>query len=248
MQTVQFLLSCNTLEVFLGWLEALSAAIDLAPALDQRALPRLQTLPRRRRRQTPLPPVIPANATPQEEMEIREQAAIIRRNFPQLEVLFTDQERFGPSPEAARPRAPEPEETLTEDGKWAPRNLMTREANLRYARRCMAALSADAPRQSDYVVIEGKRMRIVWEERKIVADDGVVENTAVVEGGKVEAPTGRPQTGKGKQHSKRWKYKGTDSQGEASKMPRLPEYSEVVAGTVRIGPLGGTVRRTSLAW
>ncbi|KAI9769324.1 MAG: hypothetical protein M1839_003747 [Geoglossum umbratile] len=45
-ETDQFLLSCNTLETFLDWLEALSAAINLALPLEERSLPRFRTVPR----------------------------------------------------------------------------------------------------------------------------------------------------------------------------------------------------------
>jgi hypothetical protein len=46
-ETDQFLLSCNTIETFLDWLEALSAAINLALPLEERSLPRFRVVPRR---------------------------------------------------------------------------------------------------------------------------------------------------------------------------------------------------------
>ncbi|KAI9823886.1 MAG: hypothetical protein M1832_002203 [Thelocarpon impressellum] len=48
----QFLLSCSMVQTFLYWLECLNAAIDLAPPLDERCLPRQRTIPIRRRRRT----------------------------------------------------------------------------------------------------------------------------------------------------------------------------------------------------
>lgn len=46
----QFLLSCIEIETFLQWLESLSAAIDLAPPLEERKIPRDTSMPQRRRR------------------------------------------------------------------------------------------------------------------------------------------------------------------------------------------------------
>ena len=69
-ESEQFLLSCETVDTFLFWLESLGAAIDLAPPLDERSLPRYQTIPRRRRRR------------PREVLQ--EQERIIREQFPNL--------------------------------------------------------------------------------------------------------------------------------------------------------------------
>lgn len=46
----QFLLSCVEIETFLMWLESLTAAIDLAPPLDERKLPKDTSYPYRHRR------------------------------------------------------------------------------------------------------------------------------------------------------------------------------------------------------
>lgn len=70
LEKVQILLSMRSLARMLEWVEAISAAIDIAPSLEDRSLPRYQTIPRRRRR------------TP--EQMVREQEEIIRRHFPQL--------------------------------------------------------------------------------------------------------------------------------------------------------------------
>ncbi|KAH8817213.1 hypothetical protein F5884DRAFT_665741 [Xylogone sp. PMI_703] len=45
----QFLLACSELETFVEWLQALFAAIDLAPPLEERSIPRDQSVPRARR-------------------------------------------------------------------------------------------------------------------------------------------------------------------------------------------------------
>ncbi|KAI9657579.1 MAG: hypothetical protein M1829_006887 [Trizodia sp. TS-e1964] len=69
----QFLLSCQEVVTFLTWLEGLSSAIDLALPIDERAHPRYQTLPRRRRRRPLNDPAVLAT-----------QERIIRDHFPQL--------------------------------------------------------------------------------------------------------------------------------------------------------------------
>ena len=46
----QFLLSCYKIETFVLWLQSLFAAIDLAPPLDDREIPRDLSVPRRSRR------------------------------------------------------------------------------------------------------------------------------------------------------------------------------------------------------
>ncbi|KAI1862529.1 hypothetical protein JX265_009243 [Neoarthrinium moseri] len=50
-ETDQFLLSCIELETFVQWLDVLFAAINIAPALDERDFPRDQSIPRRARLQ-----------------------------------------------------------------------------------------------------------------------------------------------------------------------------------------------------
>lgn len=206
----------------MAWLDSLSAAVDLSPALDERTLPQHQTLPGRRRRRG--------------RQIIEEQERIMRSQFPHLISAVPEEEdyqiiyrlphrnsheslselalrelRLGldisttpPVPSTQRvisplsassasdsssaafttssvssrrerhraspstypsPAAPSTEQT---DGKWRPSDTLTPEANLRYARRCMAILCEDSPRQSDYIVKDGKRYRLVWDTRKLV--------------------------------------------------------------------------------
>ncbi|KAL7276080.1 hypothetical protein RUND412_000927 [Rhizina undulata] len=211
-QTEQFLLNCKELESFLDWLEAISAAVDLSPSLEERSLPRYQTIPRRRRRRRP-------------EEILQQQEAIIRRDFPHLlqdsaertatsepqsltteecanltpqqtrysvqEVLSEQELRdirsailaprqdrnanHPPPPSRSNNRRPNTttatlDRCITEDGKWCPPPTITAEANLRYARRCMAVLCGDAPRQSDYVVVDGQRYKLLWEKKEMVLD------------------------------------------------------------------------------
>jgi hypothetical protein len=55
----QFLLSCVEIETFLLWLESLTAAIDLAPPLDERKLPKDTSYPYRHQRRGPTAETIP---------------------------------------------------------------------------------------------------------------------------------------------------------------------------------------------
>jgi hypothetical protein len=239
-QTVQFLISCKTLETFLEWLEALSAAIDLSPSLEERSDPRYHTLPRRRRRRVTLAPATAGEVTP--TTTVQERFGALRGNLPHdaenpaLGRQTSNQESIRGSsdiqeatrthphtpPHLRRTRTqPEEEEAppFDADGKWAPRSPITREANLRFARRCMAILARDAPRQSEFVVVKGKRYRLLYESKKMVPDGSS-------EPEEPEAPSSsswwgiRPGTAKGKPPEDR----------DKPPLPRLPEYEEVVGG------------------
>lgn len=50
---------------------------------------------------------------------------------------------------------------------------------MRYARRCMAILCGDAPRQSDYIIKDGKRYKILWEKKEMVLEEKNILETAV---------------------------------------------------------------------
>jgi hypothetical protein len=248
-ETQQFLLSCDTVDIFMDWLEALSSGIDLALPLEERSLPKYQTIPRRRRRR-------------RAAEVVQQQEEIIRQHFPQL---LNDNQREqlaasnASSPTTGRPqtsrgssggidaveesanvpdiedtsrpqeveRAEEERLTLREfqelslgmptiaeaerrpstadatsaaaimdnmrhiaelannrpasanpssegnTGKWRPGSRVTREAQLRFARRCMAVLTADAPRQSDYVMHGGTRYKLDYEMRTMIRDTTV---------------------------------------------------------------------------
>ncbi|KAF8251658.1 PH domain-like protein [Wilcoxina mikolae CBS 423.85] len=227
-QTEQFLLSCSSLESFVEWFEVLSAAVDLSPPLDERSLPRYQTLPRRRRRQIP-------GFGPE---AVQDQDEIFRRYFPDFargsggggegpalsnqesisnssDILTLASPGISPIFRTTSPsrRAVEPEE-LDHNGKWAPRHALTPQENMRLARRCVAELFADAPRQSDFIVDKGQRFKLLYESKEMVPDDG--RDMGVGSGGYGSGTAGR---GKGK---------GKDL-AEEVKLPRLPEYEEVIA-------------------
>ncbi|KAF8545167.1 hypothetical protein BDD12DRAFT_157243 [Trichophaea hybrida] len=252
-QTEQFLLSCSSLESFVEWLEVLSAAVDLSLPLDERSLPRYQTLPRRRRRHvTPPAPTPVTGATPEptpvvDVLEIpgfgpetvQDQDEIFRRYFPDFAgdsgsggegPALSNQESISNSSDIlalASPgispifrttsspsrRAVETEE-LDHNGKWAPRQALTPLENMRLARRCMAELFADTPRKSDFIVDKGRRFKLLYESKEMVPDDG--RDMSVGSGG---CGSGTAARGKGK---------GKDL-AEDIKLPRLPEYEEVIA-------------------
>ncbi|RPB27695.1 PH domain-like protein [Terfezia boudieri ATCC MYA-4762] len=181
-ETEQFLLASKSVDECIAWLEALSAAVDLSPALEERTLPRYQMTPRRRRA-----PVI------------EEQERIIRSQFPHLIESMTEEEDEGGSrrdsisdrdelirsPPLRGMRGPgDSEEPITgpptsisasanrpsSGGKWRPSDTLTPEANLRYARRCMAVLRDDSPRLSDYIIKDGRRYRVAWDKKQLVPE------------------------------------------------------------------------------
>lgn len=157
-QTEQFLLSCGDAETFIDWLEALNAAVELAHELDERGRA-YRTLPRRRRRRR-----VAADAPP---TAIARPAAVTTANTATEEpVADTRDDRSE-------------DDGASGGGKWAPSPRVSPEANMRYARRCMAVLSRDAPRKTQFVVKDGKRYRIVWEKQQMVLDSGELSGGGV---------------------------------------------------------------------
>ncbi|CAZ86586.1 unnamed protein product [Tuber melanosporum] len=185
-QTEQFLLSAKRVEIFLDWLEALSASVDLSPSLEERSLPRYQTLPRRRRRRQPHPPTTGSTATTSAASTTTAttvpttQAPLSPRSSTVLELMMgadlrclltppqTNTPITPPAPAATIP--PNIQRPQIPSEKWSPPRILTAEANIRYTRRCMAVLCGDAPRQSNYVVQDGKRYKIIWEKREMVLE------------------------------------------------------------------------------
>ncbi|KAF3911718.1 hypothetical protein AA313_de0204678 [Arthrobotrys entomopaga] len=76
-ETQQFLLACKTVETFFSWLEGLSSGINVSLPLEERVLPKYQTIPRRRRRRRNHDPAAAVDVVQQQE-------DIIRRHYPQL--------------------------------------------------------------------------------------------------------------------------------------------------------------------
>ncbi|RAL64983.1 hypothetical protein DID88_001573 [Monilinia fructigena] len=84
----QFLLSCVKIETFVTWLQSLSIAIDLSMPLDERQIPRDQSIPRsRRRRRRETRQVHFGNEL------IREQQELIRTHYPNLIMRNPPEER-----------------------------------------------------------------------------------------------------------------------------------------------------------
>lgn len=209
-----------TLEPFLEWLEALAAAIDLSPSLEERSLPRIQTLPRRRRRRNQ---ATGSNTTTQQagsqESSARQEG---ERDVGDEPIVAS--EAVQAILEARRRANNTPEEAFDEEGKWCPRRRITPEANLRYAKRCMAVLCGDAPRQSDFVVVHGTRYRLSWAKRKMIPDAcGPIQEVSDNKGKRPATATG---TG--------------DDNKAAQKLPKLPEYDEIMGLRQSREPLAAT--------
>lgn len=260
-ETHQFLLACKTVETFFNWLEALSSGIALALPLEERVVPKYQTIPRRRRRRRPATDVV------------QQQQDIIRRHFPQLlieedhsdlalqealreslhdsaldpndqpaagsghdghdETVSDGEDGIRPSgiatpisneqhpsneslvdlsnlriiatedPSLSRDEADHnrtwfssrPSTAVTdtnpfsmqrhlagfakqtsasldesETRKWRGGAGITREQNLRFAKRCMAVLNANTPRQTNLIIDKGIRYELYPKEYKMVPD------------------------------------------------------------------------------
>lgn len=151
----QFLLSCVELETFIRWLDHLNAAIAIAEPIDERSLPRDQTIPRVMRIRW-----------------LREQYPTIP-NTDMLAGLASDPASdIGlPTPEATRNLGHTPrlhDHVDPETGKWAPRHCWTSVHGLLYAKLCYSILLFKSPRKSNYVVSGGKRWFVDWNTGRIV--------------------------------------------------------------------------------
>ncbi|KAH8595891.1 hypothetical protein B0O99DRAFT_511119 [Bisporella sp. PMI_857] len=82
-ETDQFLLSCSRIETFVIWLQSLFAAIDLAPPLDDREIPKDISIPQPRRRSTRETCVRFAGDVNNEAL-IRDQIQLMQRHYPHL--------------------------------------------------------------------------------------------------------------------------------------------------------------------
>lgn len=213
LQDQQFLIACNSQRQHLDWLDALSSAIDLSPSLEERALPQHRTLPRRRRRPNPRPTDPNPNPNPDPDTQ-QDTVADLTADCAPPDVITAaeviSQMDFAAVDAATRRALRDiPEETFDEDGKWAPQLRYTNEDNVRYAKRCMAVLCADAPRQNNFIVVNGKLCRLKWETQEIVPTEGVGDNK--VAGGGVCAEE-------------------TAVTAKGVKWVRLPGYEEVIGG------------------
>lgn len=149
----QFLLSCLKIETFVLWLQSLFAAIDLAPPLDDRQIPRDLSIPRPRRRR--------AARTTQTNMErnaalVAEQQEILRTQYPRLadtpiaEDEGNEDDTDIPSEEAA-PVRPPPSTNTSSSSSSSSNSLPNTTALISRARAARAArnlVSSSAPNPS----------------------------------------------------------------------------------------------------
>ena len=80
----QFLLSCHKIETFVLWLQSLFAAIDLAPPLDDREIPRDLSVPRRIRRRIRVEAATEGEGGDRNADLVRQQGEILQSQFPTL--------------------------------------------------------------------------------------------------------------------------------------------------------------------
>jgi hypothetical protein len=187
-ETDQFLLACTKLETFVQWLQSLFAAIDLAPPLDDRQIPRDLSIPRSSRNRCGRTPSSMSNPT-----LIQQQVQLIRERYPHL-VDEAAMDGIIQSP-ASRPSSPRPvaqppntqqmqtdpvvrvrrrEDTrplFDSDGKWCPPRNWSAMHDMIYAKRCMAVLTHRSPRKTDYVIAKGRRWIVDWRTGKLRAAD-----------------------------------------------------------------------------
>ncbi|KAF8442721.1 hypothetical protein BGX38DRAFT_1095923 [Terfezia claveryi] len=177
-ETEQFLLASKSVDECIAWLEALSAAVDLSPALEERTLPRYQITPRRRR----APSIIEQNLGGLRSDFASSAASAQPRSMglpysvsSTTRATGTASSAFSSSPNRRAITGPPTSISASENrpssgGKWRPSNTLTPEANLRYVRRCMAVLRDDSPRLSDYIIKDGRRYRVAWDKRQLVPE------------------------------------------------------------------------------
>lgn len=228
-ETDQILLGHSSEDRLHGWIHAISAGIDIAPAIDERSIPRQCTVPRRRRRQRPRP-----TGDVTDRRLIEEQEQILRDLYPafaQGSESATNGNRPATSTSGHNEATEEGTQSADQDaedldlsamaeesassnssdrvstpttssdssgsgrpavsrmttasslastfsssemlyatnpanfainGKWAPPHPRTAAQQLRYMRRCLPVLLIDAPRASDVLICEGKRVCINW--------------------------------------------------------------------------------------
>lgn len=208
-ETDQILLADASESRIFNLINAISAGIDIAPALDERSLPRQNTVPRRRRRRQWL------DGDLNDPILLAQQARILREMYP----TFAEHPTAAHDNDAAvhgstaaesesTPAREEDEldlaamredshaatngdtpnrptisrqttssslnhfsdtmlydtspENFNSSGKWEPPHLQSASQALRYTRRCMPVLNADAVRASDILICHGKRVKINW--------------------------------------------------------------------------------------
>lgn len=195
-ETDQLLFAQSSEEATHNLVNAISAAIDISHPIDERSAARQCTVPRRRRRNRPqfngdvndptmiaeqerilrqMYPSLAETRTEQtaqtparEEDEIdvsamREESPATRR--PVMSRSSTQnsiESRVGDDMVFASDSS-----NFTADGKWQPAHTRTDAQALRYTRRCMPILQAEAPRASDILIYCGRRVKIDWRHESL---------------------------------------------------------------------------------
>ncbi|KAG9241591.1 hypothetical protein BJ878DRAFT_427793 [Calycina marina] len=83
-ETDQLLLSCNRIETFVIWLQSLFAAIDIAPPLDEREIPRDLSVPQPRRSRRNREGCVLFNRDVREGPLVREQVQLMGQHYPHM--------------------------------------------------------------------------------------------------------------------------------------------------------------------
>ncbi|KAK8111547.1 PH domain-containing protein [Apiospora kogelbergensis] len=164
-ETDQFLLSCIELSSFVRWLDALFAAINVAPVIDEREFPRDQSLPRVTRlafshgiRGPDGPGIVSRDSAARPAPVIHHSAMTPLSRIPADQPTNYDSLRTPPNPLLSSIFSPGATTTTTAmGGKWRPRHEWTSTHDMVYAKLCYSLLLFRSPRKSDYVVFQGKK-------------------------------------------------------------------------------------------
>ena len=174
----QFLISCVELPNFIKWLDALFAAIDVAPAIDDREFPRDMSIPRVARIRyfrggdgraidMSSPPITRQNtrATDSESSSevagtrVRQVPTDAPSSAPMLTELLPSRVSTTSYPNAS---------IHPETGKWRPRHQWTSAHDMIYAKLCYSVLTFRSPRKSNYIIMKGKQWFVDWATGRMI--------------------------------------------------------------------------------
>ncbi|KAL3425226.1 hypothetical protein PVAG01_04507 [Phlyctema vagabunda] len=181
----QFLLSCKRIETFVQWLQSLCAAIDLAPPLDEREIPKDHSVPRSGRvRRRPAVVATPTPAVDSTRSSATSLALSSDEANPEIEAVeltsttSSAHEPIAQTHTRARPThshtnsqqilqelassGPTNPSVSPTDGKWRPVHKWGPTYDMMYARRCMAILTHRSPRKSNMVIMKGTQWVVDW--------------------------------------------------------------------------------------
>ncbi|QIW98144.1 hypothetical protein AMS68_003662 [Peltaster fructicola] len=186
LETDQLLFAQSTEQDNHNLINAISAGIDIAQPIDERSASRQCTVPRRRRRARP------QNDDVNDPTLIAEQERLLREMYPSLvpieqttpareeeEVDVSELREESSRPAFTRSSTQTSIESrsgdfpasdcsnFSADGKWRPPHTRTQAQCLRYIRRCMPVLLADATRASDVLIYNGRRVKINWRHESL---------------------------------------------------------------------------------